>query len=147
LRPGDADTLERLFHLYQHAGRSEEARRTLRQLRQLRPDEPQVDLYELDLIQVRTLDDIEQVLAQLDRLFKRHPHDVRVEERASTLVGNLIPFLGRLCDQLTEQLTKIMHQVRHVPSYQINWTTVREVLRDLRSEFQKLRRTLGKCLP
>ncbi len=147
LRPSDADTLERLFHLYQQVSRPEEARRVLRQLRQLRPGEPMVDLYEIDLIQVRTLDDMERLLAQIDGLFKRYPQDARVEDRASALVGNLIPLLGRLCDQLTEQLTKIMHQVRHLPSYQINWTTVREVLRDLRSEFQKLRRILGKCLP
>jgi Flp pilus assembly protein TadD len=147
LRPNDPDTLERLFHLYNHAKRTRDARRTLEQLRHLRPHDPQLDLYELDLIEVKGLNDIERLLTDIDAILKRHPGDVRVEERAVSMVGNVIPLMGSLCDQLTDQMSKVIDQVRNLPNYQINWSAVREVMRDLLKEFQKLRRITGKCLP
>jgi tetratricopeptide (TPR) repeat protein len=147
LRPNDPDTLERLFHLYNHAKRPQDARRTLDQLRQLRPSDPLLELYELDLVEVKNLSDIERLLTEIDRVLKRYPHDARVEERAVNEVGRVIPLMGNLCDQLTEQMTKVIDQVRHLPNYQINWSAVREVMRDLLKEFQKLRRITGKCLP
>jgi Flp pilus assembly protein TadD len=147
LRPNDPDTLERLFHLYAQAKRTSDARRTLEQLRRLRPKEPQYDLYELDLIEVKGLNDIDRLLTDIERIRKRHPGDARVEDRAVSMVGNVIPLMGNLCDQLTEQMSKVIDQVRRLPDYQINWSAVREVMRDLLKEFQKLRRITGKCLP
>jgi Flp pilus assembly protein TadD len=147
IRPNDPDTLERLFHLYNHAKKSNEARKTLDQLRRLRPTDPQLDLYELDLVEVKGLNDIERLLNEIDKILKRYPGDARVEERAVNMVGNVIPLMGNLCDQLTDQMSKVIDQVRHLPNYQINWTAVREVMRDLLKEFQKLRRITGKCLP
>lgn len=147
LRPNDPDTLERLFQLYNQAKRPQDARRTLDKLRQLRPGEPQYELYELDLIDVKELNDIEQLLMEIDRILKRYPYDARVEERAVGMVGNVLPLMGNLCDQLTDQMSKVIDQVRNLPNYQINWSAVREVMRDLLREFQKLRRITGKCLP
>jgi tetratricopeptide (TPR) repeat protein len=147
LRPNDPDTLERLFQLYNQAKRPQDARRTLEKLRQLRPDEPQYEMYELDLIEVKSLNDIEKLLTEIDRILKHYPNDVRVEERAVNMVGNVIPLMGTLCDQLTDQMSKVIDQVRNLPNYQINWSAVREVMRDLLREFQKLRRITGKCLP
>jgi tetratricopeptide (TPR) repeat protein len=147
LRPNDPDTLERLFHLYNQAKRPQEARRTLDTMRRLRPADPQLDLYELDLIEVKGLNDIERLLTDIDRILKRYPNDPRVGDRAVSMVGNVIPLMGNLCDQLTDQMTKVIDQVRHLPNYQINWSAVREVMRDLLKEFQKLRRITGKCLP
>lgn len=148
LRPHDADTLERLFHLCNHAKRPQEARRALQQLRELRPGEPQYDLYELDLIEVKGLNDIDRMLTEIERILKRYPNDVRVEERAVTMVGNVIPLMGQLCDQLTDQMSKVIEQVRNVPSYQqVNWPAVREVMHDLQREFVRLRRITTKCLP
>jgi tetratricopeptide (TPR) repeat protein len=146
-RPNDPDTLERLFHLYNNAKRPGDARRALEELRRLRPGDPQLELYELDLIEVKGLNDIERLLTDIDAIMKRHPSEARVQERAVSMVGNVIPLMGNLCDQLTEQMTKVFDQVRHLPNYQINWTAVREVMRDLLKEFQKLRRIVGKCLP
>jgi tetratricopeptide (TPR) repeat protein len=146
LRPQDPDTLERLFHLYNQVKRPEDARRTLRRLRELRPDEPQFELYELDLREVRTLEDIDRMLADIRRTLSKYPNDLRVEERAVNMVGNVIPLMGRMCDQLTDQLSKIVEQVRRLPNYQINWPAVRDVMRDLHDEFQKLRRITNKCL-
>ncbi len=147
LRPNDADVLERLFHLYNQAKRPQDARRTLEQLRRLRPGEPQYELYELDLVEVKGLNDIERLLTEIERIRKRHPGDARVDERAVSMVGNVIPLMGNLCDQLTDQMSKVIDQVRNLPNYQINWSAVREVMRDLLREFQKLRRITGKCLP
>jgi tetratricopeptide (TPR) repeat protein len=146
LRPQDTDTLERLFHLYNQVKRPEDARRTLRRLRELRPDEPQFELYELDLREVRTLEDIDRMLGDIRRTLNKYPNDMRVEERAVNMVGNVIPLMGRMCDQLTDQLSKIVDQVRRLPNYQINWPAVRDVMRDLHDEFQKLRRITNKCL-
>lgn len=147
VRPNDADTLDRLFHLFNQAKRPGDARRTLDQLRRVRPNEPQYELYEVDLIEVKGLNDIERLLTEIDRIRKRHPNDARVEERAINMVGNVIPLMGNLCDQLTDQMTKVLDQVRTLPNYQINWSAVREVMQDLLREFQKLRRITGKCLP
>jgi tetratricopeptide (TPR) repeat protein len=147
LRPNDPETLERLFHLYNQAKRPQDARRTLDTMRRLRPNDPQLDLYELDLIEVKGLNDIERLLTDIDRILKRYPHEPRVADRAVGMVGNVIPLMGNLCDQLTDQMSKVIDQVRHLPNYQINWSAVREVMRDLLKEFQKLRRITGKCLP
>jgi tetratricopeptide (TPR) repeat protein len=146
LRPQDPETLERLFHLYNQVKRPEDARRTLKRMRELRPDDPQFELYELDIREVRTLEDIDRMLSDIRRTLNRHPNDMRVEERAVNMVGNVIPLMGRMCDQLTDQLSKIVEQVRRLPNYQINWPAVRDVMRELHGEFQKLRRITNKCL-
>jgi Flp pilus assembly protein TadD len=147
LRPRDTEALERLFHLYNQAKRPEEARKTLRRLRELRPGEPQYDLYELDVTEVKNLNDIERMLTEIERILKRHPNEPRVEDRAVSMVGGVIPMMGNLCDQLTEQMSKVIDQVRHLPNYQINWSAVHEVMRDLLREFQRLRRITHKCMP
>src|SRR5207248_5182996 len=107
----------------------------------------QYDLYEVDLIEVKGLNDIDRLLSDIERIRKRYPGDARVEDRAVNMVRNVIPLMGNLCDQLTDQMSKVIDQVRRLPDYQINWSAVREVMRDLMKEFQKLRRITGKCLP
>jgi tetratricopeptide (TPR) repeat protein len=145
LRPNDVDTLERLFQAYTQVKRPEEARRTLRRLRDLKPNDPQFDLYELDIRETRTLEDVDRMVGEVRRVLAKHPNDMRVEERAISMVASVLPLLGRLGDQLAEQLGKIMDQVRRLPNYQVNWPAVHEVMRDLMQEFQKLRRVAGKC--
>jgi tetratricopeptide (TPR) repeat protein len=147
LRPQDPDTLEKLFHLYHQVRRPEDARRTLRKLREVRPNEPQYELYELDVREVRTLDDIDRMLGDVRRILAEHPNDMRVEERAVGLVGNVIPHIGRLCDQHSDRLARIVEQVRRLPSYQVNWPVVHDEMHRLNKEFQKLRRLTQKCLP
>jgi Flp pilus assembly protein TadD len=147
MRPQDTEVLERLFQLYGQLKRPDEARRTLRRLRELKPNEPQYDLYELDLIEAKSLKDIERILSEIERIRARYPNDARVEERAVRMVGNVVPLMSNLCDQLTEQMSKIIDQVRRLPNYQINWPAVHEAMRDLVREFRKLRRITGKCYP
>ncbi len=147
IRPRDPDLMEKIFHFYNSAKRPQDAKKALEQLRQLRPGDPQLDLYELDLIEVKGLNDIERLLTDIEQIRRRYPGDARVEERAVRMVGNVIPLMGNLCDQLTQQMNKVIDQVRHLPNYQINWTAVREVMRDLMREFQKLKRITQKCAP
>jgi tetratricopeptide (TPR) repeat protein len=146
MRPGDTDALERLFHMYNQVKRPEDARRTLRRLRELRPTDPQLDLYELDLRELKTLEDIERMLGDIRKTLSKYPNDIRVEEKAVKMVADVIPLIGRMCDQYTDQLSRVMEQVRRLPNYQINWHAVHDVMRDLQREFQKLRRIANKCL-
>jgi len=143
----DADALEKLFFFTRNAKNYRDARKALDRLRDLRPDDPQLELYELDLIEVKSLADIEKLLGEIDDIVRRYPSDPRVRERAVNMVGDIIPLMGNLCDQLTDQMARVINQVRDLPQYQINWSAVREVMRDLLKEFQKLRRITGKCLP
>ncbi len=147
MRPRDADLMERIFQLYNNAKRPQDARKVLEQLRNVRPGDPQLDLYELDLIEVKGLNDIERLLTDIEQIRRRYPGDARVEERAVRMVGNVLPLMGNLCDQLTSQMSKVIDQVRHLPNYQINWSAVREVMRDLMREFQKLQRITREMRP
>ena len=147
LRPKDVDALERLFQLFAHAKRPDDARRVLRQLQDLNPREPQYLLYELDLIDVNKLKDVEYLLGEIERVHGQYPNDSRVEEKAVSLVGNVIPLMGSLCDQLTDQLNRVLGQIRRLPNYQINWPAVYDVMADLQREFNKLRRITNRCLP
>jgi Flp pilus assembly protein TadD len=147
LRPDDGDLQERLFHLFTQLKRPEEASRMLYRMRKLRPNDPQLELYELDLHETKTLDDIDRKLTDIGRILKKYPNDMRVEERGVGMVGDVIPLMGRLCDQFTDQIAKIVDQVRNLPNYQINWSAVREVMHDLEDEFLKLRQITRLCLP
>lgn len=147
LRPDDFTVLERLFTLSHQAHQPNEARRTLFQLRKLKPDEPLLDLYELELNEVKAVSDLDRQLSEIERIRSKHSQDPRVDERALKMVSDLLPILSRQCDQLTDQLSKIVDQVRNLPTYQINWSAVRDVMRDLLREFQKLRRATKRCVP
>jgi tetratricopeptide (TPR) repeat protein len=147
LRPEDPDTMERVFHIQTQLKRPDEARRILRRLRELRPGEPQYDLYEIDLIEIKNIRDMERVLSEIDQVRQRYPGDARVEEKAVRMVGNVIPWITQQADHYTEQMSRIIDQVRHLPNYQINWPAVHDAMRDLAREFRKLRRVASKCLP
>jgi Flp pilus assembly protein TadD len=146
LRPRDVETLERLFHLYVQVRRPEDARRTLRKLRELQPTEPQFDLYELDLRELRTLEDIDRMLSDIKRIVNKYPGEIRVDERAVNMVVGFLPLVERKCNQLSDKLAHIVEQVRRLPNYQINWPVVHDEMHYLRHEFQKLRRLCSKCL-
>lgn len=145
-RADDADTLERLFHLYTQLKKPDEARRTLRRLRELRPNDPQFELYELDIRDIRSVDDIDRLLSEVRKAVGRFPNDLRVEERAAALIGNATSYLGQQYDRLAGQLNRVADQMRRLPAYQINWPAVRDVLRDLQDDLLYLRRTANKCL-
>jgi len=144
LQPDNTEMLERLFHMYQQVRRPDQARRVLQQLQRRRPGEPQYELYELDLIEINELDDLERWFNDVTRIQQRWPGNSTVEERSSVMIGNAVGFMTRLGDQLTDQLNKVMKQVRSLDNYQINWASVHDVMRDLKREFQKLRRLVSR---
>jgi tetratricopeptide (TPR) repeat protein len=129
LRPTDYDTLEKLFNLYT-------------QLR--RPDDPQVELFELDVREVRSIDEVEAILQDLRRVAQKFPGDLRVDDRTKSTVTHLVPILERFAEQYAGQLHKVVDQMRRLPSYQVNWPVVREVMRDLEEQFGQLRRVAQK---
>jgi tetratricopeptide (TPR) repeat protein len=146
IRPGDYETLERLFHMYTQLKRTEEARKILRRLRDVRPNDPQAELFELEVREVRKLDEVDALLSDLRRVAQRFPNDARVEERGAALVHNLVPTLDRIADQYAGQVNKVVEQMRRLPSYQINWPTVRDIMRDMEDKYLFLRRVGQKCL-
>src|SRR5437764_10046968 len=104
--------------MYTQLKRTDEARKILRRLREVRPNDPQAELFELEVREVRKLDEVDQVLSDLRRLLQRFPHETRVEERAGTLVNNLVPVLEKIADQYASQVNKVVDQMRRLPSYQ-----------------------------
>jgi len=146
IRPSDYDTLERLFHLFTQLKRSEDARKILRRLREVRPNDPQVELFDLEVRDLRTVEDVERLLADLRRVLLKYPGDLRVEERGASAMHNLVPALERCANQHTAQVNKVVDQMRRLPSYQINWPVVRDIMRDLEDQFVYLRRVAQKCM-
>ena len=146
LRPRDHDTLDKLFQLYIQIRRIDDARRMLRNMRELRPNDPQLDLYELDLREIRSLEDMDRILSDLQQIINKYPGDARVEDRAVQFVGNFVPLIGRKCDQLSQKLAHIVDQVRGLPNYKINWPVVHDEMSYMRKEFQNLRKIANKCL-
>lgn len=146
IRPTDYETLERLFHMYTQLKRTDEARKVLRRLREVRPNDPQGELFELEVREVRKLDDVDALLSDLRRVAQRFPNDTRVEERGSAIVHNVMPILERIADQYAGQVNKVVDQMRRLPSYQINWPTVRDIMRDMEDKYLFLRRVAQKCL-
>ncbi len=146
LRPRDTETLERLFQLYVQIRRPDDAKRMLRRMRELRPNDPQLDLYELDLREIRSLEDMDKIMGDLKRILGKYPGDARVEERAMQFVANFIPLIGRKFDQLADKLTHMADQIRRLPNYQINWPVVHDEMSLIRHELQNLRKIANKCL-
>src|SRR5207249_2408517 len=111
LCPGDGEVLEALFLVYLQMRRRDDAGRVLDKLRTLRPDDAQVELYELDLIEIKSLEDIDDALGRLERVQRDFPTDRRVEDRALHTVGIVLPLMSTVCDQLSDQLARVVNQV------------------------------------
>ncbi len=146
VRPADYETMERLFHLYSQLKRQDDARKILQKLREVKPNDPQAEMFELEVREVRKINEIDQLLADLRRVMQRFPSDARVNERAAAIVANLAPTLERLADQYAGQVNKVVDQMKRLPSYQINWPTVRDIMRDLEDKYVLLRRVAQRCL-
>jgi tetratricopeptide (TPR) repeat protein len=147
IRPNDPDTTERLFHLLNQLKKSDEARRVLRRLQHMRPNEPQVEMFELELIELNNLDNCNRVLVGIEALNVKYPNDVRMAERQSQLVGGVITYLKRLNRQVSEQLDRAAASVRRLPSFKVDWPEMKYYLRDLRSRMQRMKKTAARCMP
>ncbi|HEV2948429.1 MAG TPA: tetratricopeptide repeat protein [Gemmataceae bacterium] len=147
VQPEDADTLERLFHVFNQLKKPEDARRALRRLRQLRPQDPQMEFFELELIEIDNLDNCNRVLAGLEALHGKYPDDARVAERQAQLLGAITTYLKRLTRQIVEQSARAASRVRRLPTYQEAWPEMKHYLRDLRSRLNRTRKTALRSLP
>lgn len=147
LRPTDYDTLEKLFNLYTQQSRHDDARKILRRLREVRPNDPQVELFELDVREVRSVDEIEPILQDLRRVAQKFPGDLRVDERTRSILYHLIPSMERFAEQFNGQVKKVVDQMRRLPSYQVNWPVVRDVMKDLEDKYSQLRRAAQRTMP
>ena len=144
-RPSDADVLERLFHLYDQLRKPDEARKILQRLREIRPNDAQVELFELTTREVRDVNDLTLVMADLKRIDQKYPNNSQVGERIISTINNLLPFMEKLFDQWNGQVNKVLDQMRRLPSYQINWPMVREVMHELEDKFLQLRKAASKA--
>ena len=145
-RPSDYDTLEKLFNLYTQLRRNDEARKILRRMREARPNDPQVELFELDVREVRSIDEVETILQDLRRIAAKFPGDLRVEDRTKATMQHLVPALEKFSEQYSAQMHKVVEQMRRLPSYQVNWPVVRDVMHDLEEQFNQLKRVAQKML-
>ena len=137
--------LERLFHLYDQLRKPEEARKILQRLREMRPNDAQVEMFELNTREVRDINDLTLVMADLKRIDQKYPGNAQVGERITAKINNLLPFMEKLFDQWNNQVNKVLDQMRRLPSYQINWPMVREVMHELEDKFFQLRKSAGKA--
>jgi tetratricopeptide (TPR) repeat protein len=146
LKPDDPDILERLFHVNNQLRRAADARQVLEQLRQVRAGAPQLELYELEVNEVRTADDVLRLLGEVEHVVRKYPQDAAVAERAAGILANLISFMASLEKQYRQQLRKTERSLEELPSYQVNWPEVHGYLRDVRSRLAKLRRAADRCI-
>jgi tetratricopeptide (TPR) repeat protein len=146
LRPTDYDTLEKLFNLFSQQRRPDEARKILRRMREVRPNDPQVELFELDVREVRSVEEIEPILQDLRRVSQKFPGDIRVDERTKSILYQLIPAMEKFAEQFNGQVKKVVDQMRRLPSYQVNWPVVRDVMRDLEDSYSMLRRAAQRMM-
>jgi tetratricopeptide (TPR) repeat protein len=146
-RPDDLETLEKLFHLLNQLKRPEDARETLRRLQGLGTDEPRVKLFELELVTLNNLDNVNRVVSEVERIVEKYPKDEWVENRTSQLLANVIACLQRLNRQVFAQKTKAASRLHRLPRYKSEWPEMQRYLRDLRSRLQMIRKLTEKCLP
>jgi tetratricopeptide (TPR) repeat protein len=145
-RPTDYETLERLFNLFTQLRRHDDARRVLQRMRDVRPNDPQVDLFELEARDFRSIADVDRALNELKKTAQRNPNDLNVNDRLRAATSKLFQTLERFADQNTAQVNKVVDQMRRLPSYQVNWPVVRDVMRDLEDQFADLRDAASKML-
>ena len=145
-RPTDYDTLEKLFNLYSQLRRPEEARKVLRRMREVRPNDPHVELFELDVHDLRTIDDVEKTLQDLRRVAQKFPGDSRVDDRTRAVLDQLLPRMEQFAEHFNGQVKKVVDQMRRLPSYQVNWSVVRDVMRDLEEGYSQLRRAAQRTM-
>ncbi|HZU38740.1 MAG TPA: tetratricopeptide repeat protein, partial [Gemmataceae bacterium] len=137
--PEDVPVLERLFELHHQARRWAEAREILDQLRQLRPDDPQYEVYALDLMDLKTPDDVERMVTDVDRLRQQHAGEQQVESRLMAVMAHAVEALGELHEELSEQLARARNRLRRLARHEVDWDEVEDFARRLHRRLLKLK--------
>jgi Flp pilus assembly protein TadD len=142
LRPDDFDLAERLFLLQVQAGNRAAARTVLTHLQQLRPKHPPFELYELDLIEVRTAADLERLLDTVARVVERLIEDPTSQEK---VVSRVWPQLQVRADQLTRTLREIREDLHRLYEDSPGWYDALRDLRAVKKDLRRLRQILRYC--
>src|SRR4029453_4117243 len=101
------------------------------------------ELLELELLDLRKVDDVEKLVNGLIGIEKKYPNERRIGDRVVAMAFGPVPPPRALTDQLSAQQSRVQQRLRKLPNDQVNWPTVHRVLRDLRREFQRLRKVAG----
>jgi tetratricopeptide (TPR) repeat protein len=141
-RPDNTDLTERLFLLQIQAGRRSDARKTLTHLKGLKPKHPPFELYELDLIDVRSAHDVEMLLDTLGRLIDSMPNDPATQEKA---VVRVTPLLQQRADDLTKQMRDIREDLRRLFEDSPGWWDALRDLRGVKRDLKRLRQITRYC--
>ncbi|MFL5341273.1 MAG: tetratricopeptide repeat protein [Gemmataceae bacterium] len=142
MRPENLDLTERLFLLQVQAGQRDEARKTLNELRHQKPKNPTYELYELDLIEIRSSEDLEQLLDVLGRVVDTYPDDKTAQEKA---VVRTIPALQHRADQLTKAMRDIREDLRRLFEDSPGWYDALRDLRAVKRDLRRLRQVTRYC--
>ena len=145
-RPENLDLAERLFLLQIQAGHRPDARKTLSHLKEFKPKHPPFELYELDLIDIRSAHDVELLLDTLGRLIDSMPNDPASQEKA---VVRVTPLLQQRADDLTRQMRDIREDLRRLFEDSPGWWDALRDLRGVKRDLKRLRQIAryGASLP
>jgi tetratricopeptide (TPR) repeat protein len=142
LQPDNPDLAERLFLLQIQAGQRGEAGKTLQTMRQLKPNHPPFELFELDLIEVRTADDLENLIEAFGRVIERIHGEPGAQEKA---VLRVLPTLQYRADQLTRQMREIREDLRRLHEDSAGWYDALRDLRAIKRHLRRLRQIVRYC--
>jgi len=141
-RPDNIDLTERLFLLQIQAGRRSDARKTLADLKALKPKHPPFEMYELDLIDIRSAHDVEVLLDTFGRLIDTLPNDPATQEKA---VVRVTPLLQQRADDLTKQMRDIREDLRRLFEDSPGWWDALRDLRGVKRDLKRLRQITRYC--
>jgi tetratricopeptide (TPR) repeat protein len=142
LQPDNVELVERLFLLQVQANQRTEARKTLNELRHLRPKHPSFELYELDLVEMRSAEDLEKLLDALGRVIDSFADDPGQQEKA---VVRTMPALQHRADQLTKLMREIREDLRRLYEDSPGWYDALRDLRGVKRDLRRLRQVVRYC--
>src|SRR5262249_10784790 len=142
LQPENTEIAERLFLLQIQAGQRTDARKTLSEMQQRTPKHTPYELYELDLIEVRTADDLENLIEAFGQVIERVHQDPAAQEKA---VARIIPTLQYRSDQLTRQMREIRDDLRRLNEDSHGWYDALRDLRVVKRHLRRLRQIVRYC--
>jgi Flp pilus assembly protein TadD/TolA-binding protein len=147
LEPHNTDILERLFQVARQQQQIPLAQQALVDLRSLRPTDPLVQVYDLELRALGGVRDLGQVVAELTHLLTQYPNQPRLAEQATQLLAQVLARMQHWARQQQRRLERLLRQTRHAGSYRTDWEVVRQEAYHLYREFRQLLHLAQKCFP
>jgi hypothetical protein len=111
-------------------------------MRHQRPKYATYELYELDLIEIRSSEDLEKLLDVLGRVVDMFPDDPPSIEKA---VVRVTPALQYRADQLTKLMREIREDLRRLFEDSPGWYDALRDLRGVKRDLRRLRQVTRYC--